>query len=197
MARRDADDDFDDDDYLPPPRRGAARARSPVLLYAGLAVGAVVVIGTLLVFMARGRRAAEHAEIRAVAESQAAREQQLALASRPKEVGRPPLGATGANWEKAIGTWQREPAGENDTNYPYQFEFRRDLTALFTRLNSDGVPQAIAARVEVFNDQGDSLAMRLHVTRGTYAYWFKLPPDGTLVLKDVDAGVELEFARMK
>jgi hypothetical protein len=88
-----------------------------------------------------------------------------------------------------IGTWNRVPRGAGDTDYPYRFEFRDDLTAATTRLGSGGHPVRYESRVEILSDQGDTVRLRLRVNAGMYSYTFTLRPDGGLVLDDGRGGL--------
>ena len=185
MARR-PEDDFDDEEYLPPDRRDERPRRFPVVIV-GLLVGAAVV-GAGLYFVGANRRAAEQIR-RVTAERETAaavieRQKRLAAADKPR-----------SNWEKAIGTWVREPGPQDQGGSPYRFEFRNDLTALTVRTNFDGQPQQREGRVEVLADHGTRLMLRMEVPGGTISYTFRFKPDATLVLDSGEG--ELAFTRPK
>jgi hypothetical protein len=206
MARRfrdEDDDDFDDEDDRSQRRRGETGGGGmAVWLFTALGLGAVVVVG-LIVLLVSGKKKDDTTETPAAQSSQPAPQPRpqpkgdspKSDPARPKPPDFAPQGNPGTNWAKAIGTWQREvPANDPNAGYPYQLEFRKDLTATAIWNRQDG-PAPQEMRVEVRDDRGDSLMLVLHVPMGTYSYSFKVKPDGMLVLDDWKSG--LAFKRVK
>jgi hypothetical protein len=94
----------------------------------------------------------------------------------------PPRGQPGANWNKAIGTWRRDPIVVDLRGLPAELELRKDFTAQATHIRAnDTVIHDMMVEVQI--DQGDRLALALHVERGQYYYSFRVKPDGTMVLQ--------------
>ena len=196
--------DYDDDDFLPPARaasagRGRGSAVFIVLGVVGLAVAAMVAL-----FFFRSERAAEQRAMMQAEEAHLraqgqANEEPIAMPGPRRRPGAiPPAAgavAPGENWLRLIGTWQREPMEKDDTNYPYQFEFRSNSTATAISQQPEGGQRVTDGRVEVFVDYRDELALRLLVGNGVYVYRFQLKEDGTLVLNNGVAG--LVFTRTK
>jgi hypothetical protein len=103
------------------------------------------------------------------------------MRTKPPAVA-PPRGRPGANWEKAIGTWRRDPLGADPRGFPAELEFRKDFTAQAINIRAkDTVIHDMMVEVQI--DQGDRLSLALHVERGQYYYSFQVKPDGTLVLQ--------------
>ena len=174
MSDRD-EDDFDD--Y--PPRRGLSGNGIPLFLLVGV-LGAAVV--GFLLFAAGHRRAAmEHAEI-----EHAERAQREAA-----QAGEPPFGTPVGNWQKALGTWVRQPTGPDDTAVPYRFEFFRNMTAQVTRLLPDGSIQSRYFQVDVLVDERDQLAVRFRDQEPVFTFQFTLDSGRTIVLR----GTGLAFSR--
>jgi len=200
MPRRQDDDDFDDDEYMPRKRAAETGGGGMVAwLFIALGVGGAIVVGVIVLLFTRGQRAQHAAELaRADAEARMAARPEGGMKrdiARPRPPDDTPPRTVGTNWQKVVGTWSRQPADKEEGGYPYQFEFRNDLSVTMTRVNYDGRSVGQEARAEVRLDQNEQLMLILHVHMGTYSYSFRVNADDTLVLDDGKDG--LTFRRAK
>jgi hypothetical protein len=182
MAR---DDDYDDEEYRPRKRRDEQARGMPVGVIIGLTVAAIVLLGAVVLLVARTREARDQARA-ALSENEAQLARAVAEHEMVPEKSR-------SNWEKVIGTWVREPGPKDKA--PYRFEFRKDKTMRTVRTNYNGQPQETEGRLTVMADSDNILWIKMDVTGGTMSYQFQLMEDGALALPSEPGDVR--FTRLK